>query len=101
MKISIGAALITRRDIILKGLIHYMAPMTGGFECEIPEGTEFVVLTNPNVDRGGFYVRPSEYHKFEIQHVPKSERDSKKYDGFSFVFNTADLGIDYELQIES
>ena len=92
-----GAIIVTLSSFEQTGLIHYMAPFTGGFSCQIPMGTEFEVITVPSKEKGGFYARPVQYQEFEISYVPVKERESLKYDGYSCVFNISQLGSHFEV----
>jgi hypothetical protein len=93
-----GTTIVTISSFEQTGLIHYMAPFTGGFSCQIPKGTELEVITAPSKEKGGFYVRPVHYQEFEISYVPVKDRESLKYDGYSFVFNISQLGSHFEVK---
>ncbi len=92
-----GSTIVTISSFEQTGLIHYMAPFTGGFSCQIPMGTEFEVITVPSKENGDFYARPVHYQEFEISYVPVKERESLKYDGYSCVFNISQLGSHFEV----
>jgi hypothetical protein len=97
MKLKPGDRLITIQGFRESGLIHYSAPFTGSFECDIAIGTVFEVISEPRDGYPGFYVRPMEAEEFERCHVPKAERNSKRYGGYSFVFMTSAIGKRYDL----
>ena len=97
MQINKGDKLRTITLFKATGLIHYSAPVTGSFECEIPLGTFFEVVSEPRDGYPGFYVMPENQEYFEKQFVPPNERKSKLYGGYSFVFMTSDIGEKFEL----
>ncbi|NJN76293.1 MAG: hypothetical protein HC796_08985 [Synechococcaceae cyanobacterium RL_1_2] len=97
MKLKPGDKLVTIQSFRESGLIHYSAPVTGSFECDIAIGTVFAVVSEPREGYPGFYVMPVEAEEFERCHVPTAERKSKKYSGYSFVFMTSAIGKKYDL----
>ena len=78
------------------GLIHFKAPCSGSFQCEISQGTVFTILNEPREGYGGFYVLPENEKEFELKFVPEEDRKNLQYGGFAFVFMKSDLGKKYE-----
>ena len=97
MQINQGDKLKTIKLFKTTGLIHYSAPVTGSFECEIPIGTVFNVISEPRDGYPGFYVVPENEEYFEKQFVPRNDRKNKRYGGYSFVFMKSDLGKKFEI----
>jgi len=97
MMVRKGDVIRCREDIETHGLIHWRAPFTGSFACNIPAGTVLVVDLDPPEGASGFYCLPRDYHDFETKYVPSADRTSKKYDGYSFVLDLDDLGRSLEV----
>ena len=78
-------------------LIHYYAPFTGGDECVVPKGTEFVV-TGPMRD-DAFYLRRVGERVYDdlnlmlVEKVRKSEDEKyfRRLGGFSFFITEEQL----------
>lgn len=80
-----GQRFILKKEKRTHGLTSWRAPYTGDFECVIPAGTLIEALHDSVPTAEGFSCKPVEYAKFEIEHVPESDRTSPKYGGYYLV----------------
>jgi hypothetical protein len=91
MKVSKGTRLRAIAQVPAHCLTHWNAPYTGGFRCNVPEGTALIVR-----HVGPFSLsitcQPEDYESFEEKFVPQNDRRSPKYAGYSLVFWGWELG---------
>ena len=87
-----GAKFITTRDLEKICLTHWRAPFTGGFECTIPAGTILISFYDQVEHPATLGLIPENYEEFERSYVSETYRFDPKYQGYSFVFTTNDIG---------
>ncbi|MEA3455648.1 MAG: hypothetical protein U9R26_03990 [Campylobacterota bacterium] len=79
-------------------LIAYSAPFTGGGEGVLLKGDRIWIHTDEVEDKPmGAYAIPVNYKELEQRMVASQERDSLRYDGFYFYFQTIDLNVKFRL----
>ncbi|MBJ7900506.1 MAG: hypothetical protein GC158_11435 [Cyanobacteria bacterium RI_101] len=86
-----GERFILTRDVATHGLTTWAAPVTGSFECRLPQGTRFKAYEQAPGARG-FCAVPEDYETLEKQLVPEGDRKSRRYTGYYFVFLIQDIG---------
>lgn len=87
-----GDRFLALTELQAKGLTHWRAPFTGGFECNVPKGTILVAVHDSAPISTGFGVEPENYEELEKQLVPEEDRTAEKYGGYSFVINYREIG---------
>jgi hypothetical protein len=91
MRVREGQRFVLTEDHLVKGLTHWRAPFTGGFDATAPAGT-VVVAREQHPTAPGFYAVPEDYEKLEKILVPIEEREHGKYDGYDLVFVANEIG---------
>ncbi len=84
-KVRKGDKFMVTEDLQLDALTHYLAPFTDGFKCTIPKGTLIKAASDSDKFTLGFSAVPIDYKQFEMNFVPKDQREGPKYDGYSLV----------------
>lgn len=88
-KVVEGDRFVVLRDVTVKGLTHWNAPATFGFEATIPKGTVMVAYHDGAEDAEGFGCVPERYAEMEAALVPEEDRLADKYGGYSFTVQDA------------
>jgi hypothetical protein len=91
-KVLKGSRFIAVEDIKTTGLTHWLAPMTDGFKCIIPKGTILIATFDSERISLGFTLIPERYKELETEFVPKEQRTSAKYNGYSFALKYSEIG---------
>ncbi|MBF0229820.1 MAG: hypothetical protein HQK63_09590 [Desulfamplus sp.] len=85
-------------DQHIEYLTAWAAPFTGGGEGVLFKGERIWVDNEPRDNKPlGVYALPVEYDKLEMRMVSQDDRNSSKYGGFYFYFNTIDLNKNFTL----
>ena len=85
-------------DQTLPFLIAYSAPFTGEGEGVLLKGDKVWIHTKETEELPmGAYAIPVHYKELEQRMVAPEERDSFRYDGFYFYFQTLDLNEKFRL----
>ena len=84
--LSKGTRFEVLEDIETDGLVHWASPFTSGFHCVIPKGTILETFNDYPFAAVGVALIPEDYKEFEERYVPEADRNTPKYDGYSFVF---------------
>jgi hypothetical protein len=87
-----GDRFVAVEDISTGVLTHWRAPFTGGNDAIVPKGTVLIALDDQKKGRPGFACRPERYEEMENLLVPEEDRTADKYDGYSLVLESADIG---------
>jgi hypothetical protein len=87
-----GDRFVTTRDVATSGLTTWLAPFTGDFPTDIPEGTVLVADHDAVATAPGFSCLPDRYDEMEAALVPEEDRRNPKYAGYYFVFLDSDIG---------
>lgn len=66
-------------------LTMWKAPFTDGFECELPEGLEFLIDHDPLPKAKGVAALPDPYRDWEKKLVSQTDLCNEKYNGYYFV----------------
>jgi len=94
--VRFGSRFVVKTPLSIRGLTHWRAPFTGGFECTVAPGTVVVVAHEPTPGATAVGVRPEAYAELEPQLVPQEDRTSEKYDGYSLVIPLEEFGRSLE-----
>ncbi len=85
-------------DQSISFLIAYSAPFTGEGEGVLLKGDKIWIHTKEIEELPmGAYALPVNYKELEQRMVASEERDSLRYDGFYFYFETVDLNEKFRL----
>ena len=85
-------------DQTISFLIAYSAPFTGEGEGVLLKGDKIWIHTKEIEELPmGVYALPVNYKELEQRMVSSEERDSFRYDGFYFYFQTVDLNDKFRL----
>ena len=85
-------------DVEVNCLRQWRAPFTGGHTALLPAGTKLRVTVRPS-DREPISVDalPLDYEGMQAVLISSAESQAPKYDGYSIIIKTANLGRDFQL----